>query len=162
MTYSIDKGYKLGNEGKSIILRKEDFKLKFDRIINTKSGYVCGVLTKGKKNTDVANSTLEKSSLVDVNYFHELLGHFGEQKNVKLRTIMELSCPASLILVQTVLRQKQNKLTFQKVSRMRREANCLGSVSFYSLVLLKRGVLVAQNFGYYLLMMQMVLSLVIF
>ena len=44
------------------------------------SGYVCGVVTKRKKNSDVANSTLEKSSSVDVNYFRELLGHFGEEK----------------------------------------------------------------------------------
>ena len=83
LTCSIDKGYKLGNEGKNIILRKGDFKLKFDRIINTKSGYVCGVLAKRNKITDVVNSTLEISSSVrsvDVNYFHELLGHFGEKK----------------------------------------------------------------------------------
>ena len=80
MTYSIDKGFELGNQGKNIKIRKGDFKLKFDRIINTKSGYVCGVITKRKKNCAVANSTLEKSSSVDVNYFHELLGHFGEEQ----------------------------------------------------------------------------------
>ena len=57
--------------------------MKFDPIINTKSGYVCGVLTKRKKITDVVNSTLEESSSassVDENYFNELLGHFGEKK----------------------------------------------------------------------------------
>ena len=57
LTYSVDMGFKLGNEGKNITIRKGDFKLKFDRIINTKSGYVCEVLTKTKKNCDVANST---------------------------------------------------------------------------------------------------------
>ena len=80
LTNSIDKGFKLGNEGKNITIRKRDFKLKFDRIINTKSGYVCGVATKTKKNYDVVNYTLEKSSSVDVNHFHQLLGHLGEVK----------------------------------------------------------------------------------
>jgi len=49
LTNSIDKGFKLGNEGKNITIGKGNFKLKFDRIINTKSGYVCGVATKTKK-----------------------------------------------------------------------------------------------------------------
>jgi len=80
LTNSVDKGFKLGNEGKNITIRKGDLKLKFDRIINTKSGYVCGVATKTKKNYDVVNSTLEKSSSVDVNHFHQLLGHLGQVK----------------------------------------------------------------------------------
>jgi len=70
LTNSIDKGFKLGNEGKNITIRKGDFKLKFDRIIKTKSGYVCGVATKTKKNYDVMNSTLGRTSSVDVNHFH--------------------------------------------------------------------------------------------
>jgi len=70
----------LENKGKNTTIWKGDFKLKFDRILNTKSGYVCGDITKTKKTDDVGNSTLGRTSPVDVNYFNELLGHFGEDK----------------------------------------------------------------------------------
>ena len=80
LTDSIDKGHQLGNEGRNITIRKGNFKLKFDRVIKTKSGYVCGIMTKPMTFEDVATPTLNSKSTVDVNYFHDLLGHFGEDK----------------------------------------------------------------------------------
>ena len=67
LTDSIDKGHQLGNEGRNITIRKGDFKLKFDRIVKTKSGYVCGVTTKPRVIDDFANPSLNKESPVDVN-----------------------------------------------------------------------------------------------
>ena len=80
MTNSIDKGHKLGNEGRNITIRKGDFKLKFDHIVKTKSGCVCGIATEPRNEEDVATPTLGKEVPVDVNCFHNLLGHFGEEK----------------------------------------------------------------------------------
>ena len=80
LTDLIDKGHQLGNEGRNITIRKGDFKLKFDRVIKIKSGYVCDVATKPRTDEDVATPTLGKEIPVDVNYFHDLLGHFGEEK----------------------------------------------------------------------------------
>jgi len=71
LTNSIDKGFGLENKGKNTTIRKGDFKLKFDRILNTKNGYVCGDATKTKKTDDVGTSTLGRTSPVDVNYFYE-------------------------------------------------------------------------------------------
>ena len=94
---------------------------------------MCGVLTKRKKNTDVVNSTLEASSSVssvDVNYFHELLGHCGEKKTREIANYYNVKLSGKFNSCSDCAKGKQNKLTFQKVSQMRKEANYLGSVSF--------------------------------
>ena len=81
LTNSIEKGYDLGNEGRSITIRKGNFKLTFDRIIKTKSGYVCGIATKPRiEDDDVATPALRTENPINVNHFHDLLGHFGEEK----------------------------------------------------------------------------------
>ena len=41
----IDKCHELENEERNITIKKGYFKLKFDHVIRTKSGYVCGVET---------------------------------------------------------------------------------------------------------------------
>ena len=56
----IDKGHELGNEGRNITIKKGGFKIKFDHVISTKSGYVCGVETKGKVTDDFATPTFKK------------------------------------------------------------------------------------------------------
>lgn len=89
LTNSIDKGHQSGNEEKHITIRKGDFKLKFDRVIKTKSGYVCGVATKLRNNEDVSTPTLGKTIPVDVNHFHALLGYFGKEKTRAVAKYLE-------------------------------------------------------------------------
>ena len=43
ITWALNRGFKLGNDGKQITLSKDNFVLKFDREITTSSGYVAAV-----------------------------------------------------------------------------------------------------------------------
>ena len=53
-------------------------KLVFDKVINTGSGYLCGVtILPGE--TDCASVVLSAGSTVDIQVFHETMGHTMEE-----------------------------------------------------------------------------------
>ena len=43
LTAALDKGFKIGNKGRVIILRQGDFTITFDNVLNTKTGFISGV-----------------------------------------------------------------------------------------------------------------------
>jgi len=101
ITHALSTGCDLGNDGEKIFIRKGDFKLVFDKRINTRSGYVLGTeIMPCEVESEMANATISNDESVDVNEFHALLGHPSESKmrfianyyGVKLRGKLEV-CP---------------------------------------------------------------------
>ena len=85
ITTAIDNGYKLGNEGRKIILSKDGKELIFDREVKTKSGYVPGIKMQPikselgrEKDNNFGFPTLTIGKKLDINVFHQLLGHVSE------------------------------------------------------------------------------------
>ena len=95
LTKSIDQGFKIGNEGPVLILRKGNVVLKFDRILRTKGGKLCGIdllpRTKGNKD-DIAmpagdekkedtkkKDKKEKTKHWDINRMHNVFNHASEE-----------------------------------------------------------------------------------
>jgi hypothetical protein len=68
----------LGNQGKLLTLSKEGTVIKFDKIFETKEGYVCGIEMCPTQTSKNAYVTLERGKTIDVNKMHQLLGHTGE------------------------------------------------------------------------------------
>ena len=54
--------------------------MKFDTELRTKSGYVCGCKFEAKNDTEVAAPTISRDTTIDINKFHDVLGHCGESK----------------------------------------------------------------------------------
>ena len=60
ITWALNHGFKLGNEGKTITLSKGNFLLKFDNEIQTHGGYLAGVeMTPCEFTTDEENANRE-------------------------------------------------------------------------------------------------------
>ena len=78
-TKAISNGYKLGNEGRAITLKRGKDKIVFDKEVKTKDGYVCAIKMHFDTGVEMAAPALKDGS-VNVNRFHELLGHPSESK----------------------------------------------------------------------------------
>jgi len=76
---ALAKGFQLGNEGRTITLSKGNFKMSFDKVIETKTNWLAGVemvpIAEGAKSKAITTKTYNK---MDVNVFHEMFGHIGE------------------------------------------------------------------------------------
>ena len=147
MTNSIDKGHKLGNEGRNIAIRKGDFKLKFDHIIKTKSGHVCGVATRPRNEEEIATPTLGKEVPVDVNHFHNLLGHFGEDKTRAVAKCCGVELSGKFKPCSDCAKAKAKQANVPKFFLMKKGVQFLENVCFLTLVPSSQEVLVVQNFG---------------
>ncbi len=76
ITSALDKGFDLGNEGMSLTLSKKGVKIKFDKHIPTKSGWVCGAMMVPRNKTQVRlDPRLKEGTLYKINSLHELFGH---------------------------------------------------------------------------------------
>jgi hypothetical protein len=78
ITMALDKGFSLGNKGKTITLTKGAYEIKFDRNISTKSGWLDAVKMVPRKELRVKVPKLKKNTRIDVKIFHEVLGHVGD------------------------------------------------------------------------------------
>ena len=79
---ALQQGYKLGNDGLKIHLSKENFKLVFDQIFQTKRGYICGVELH-PHTSEFANAALSIGHKLTVKDAHGFLGHCGKDPLVK-------------------------------------------------------------------------------
>ena len=76
ITYALSNGFMIGNKGETIYLKKGDFVLTFDKKIPTKTGYVAAVdIAPRDDATELAAPTLGRDQPININRFHELLGH---------------------------------------------------------------------------------------
>ena len=78
ITYALSNGWKIGNKGTTIFLEKNDFVLKFDKIIKTKRGYICGVQIHPILNDNVATPAIERGKKMNIKLFHDTMGHVSE------------------------------------------------------------------------------------
>ena len=75
ITYALTHGWSIGNEGTTILMKKDDFILRFDKKIPTKRGYVCGVQIHPRIEENYATPALEPGKTVQMMYYHDTMGH---------------------------------------------------------------------------------------
>ena len=74
----LSKGFQLGNDGIKIHVSKNDFRLCFDKVIKTRTGYVLGV-DMIPLAPEVAAYAHASKSKFEVNKLHQVFGHCGEE-----------------------------------------------------------------------------------
>jgi hypothetical protein len=76
---ALKNGFKVRNENKNISLTKGSASITFDRIIKSLDGTVSGIkmVYLDSPTAYVAQNKLDSGKSVDVNKFHEMIGHFG-------------------------------------------------------------------------------------
>ena len=77
LTAAIKDGWSLGSKGKAIMLSKGKTKLIFDKIIPSGDGYICAIDIVPK--VESASVLLASGSSIDINKFHQIFNHYGEE-----------------------------------------------------------------------------------
>ena len=68
VTAAIRKGFEIGNKGDFIFLKKGNFELLFDHVVETKTGYVVGVnMLPDTTQTAMANPAIEAGREININ-----------------------------------------------------------------------------------------------
>ena len=75
-------------------MEKGDFRLEFDKVFETKTGFVSGV-DLVTLNTDMAQAGLEAGREINVNDLHERLGHPSEESVRKTGKMLGLKVTGS-------------------------------------------------------------------
>jgi len=76
VTQAMSSGWNLKSDGRVIMLVKVANVIKFDKVMTTGDGYVYGVDVLPQ--LEAAAPTLSQGSIVDINSFHQILNHCGE------------------------------------------------------------------------------------
>jgi hypothetical protein len=76
---ALKNGFKLSNKNENISLTKGSASITFDRIIKSLDGTVSGIkmVYLDSPTAYVAQNKLDSGKSVNVNKFHEMIGHFG-------------------------------------------------------------------------------------
>jgi hypothetical protein len=79
---AIQNGFNLSNQGTSIFLTKRSASITFNRVINTLSGTILGIKMIGNEFpvAYVAQSNLSLVNAININKFHEMIGHCGTDR----------------------------------------------------------------------------------
>jgi hypothetical protein len=95
---AIKNGFNLSNKGTSICLTKGSASIIFDRVINTMSGSISGIIMIGNEFSVayLAQSNLSLFNAIDINKFHEMIGHCGTDRLKKTATIHSLKLKGEL------------------------------------------------------------------
>ena len=78
LTTALDKGFQIGNVGRVINLRKGNFQIAFDKVFETKTGFISGVDII-QRNNSLAQAALDAGKEVNINDFHQRIGHPSEE-----------------------------------------------------------------------------------
>ena len=90
LTKALKNGAQLGNQGMNIMIKKNNSKILFDKLFETKGGYVCGVEicpeqapttsdnNRNNQPNQMAHLILEKGQNVSTTKLHSVLGHVGD------------------------------------------------------------------------------------
>jgi hypothetical protein len=79
---ALNKGFKVSNDGVVVSLNYKHVKLTFDRVIHATDGCVTGVSMKpilSNKINGFANVSISNERIYDINHFHKLFGHCGQE-----------------------------------------------------------------------------------
>jgi hypothetical protein len=79
MNKALKDGFKLSNEGENISLTKGSASITFDSIIKSLDGTVSGIemVSLESPSAYIAQNKTDSSKSIDVNKFHEMIGHCG-------------------------------------------------------------------------------------
>jgi hypothetical protein len=86
----LKKGFKVSNDGVVVSLNYKHVKLTFDRVIHATDGCVTEVLMKPILSDNInrfANASISNERIYDINHFHKLFGHCGQEilnKKIKM------------------------------------------------------------------------------
>jgi hypothetical protein len=84
ITKALGNNWNISNKGQCIILTNTNVTITFDRLMKTYNGTVVRVIMKPK--LDAINVTMEKGKVVDINVFHQSMGHINEESLYKTAT----------------------------------------------------------------------------
>ena len=79
LTAAMSDGWSLGNSKKAITLTKDGVTITFDKIFPSGDGYVCGTNIVPVEETAAVATLLAEGTTVDINEFHLILNHAGEE-----------------------------------------------------------------------------------
>ena len=88
VTTALDKGFQIGNKGRKIFLQKGDFRIAFDKVFETKTGFILGV-DLAVHTSEMAQTGLEAGREINVNELHEKLGHPPEESTQKTGKMLD-------------------------------------------------------------------------
>ena len=89
VTAALDKGFQIGNKGRVIYLQKGDFKIAFDKVFETKTGFISGIDLKPRSD-ESAQAALEAGREININDLHQRLGHPSEESVRKTAKLLDL------------------------------------------------------------------------
>jgi hypothetical protein len=86
---ALKNGWYLSNKGLTISLKKGSVSVAFDRVIKTVNGSISGIkmITYDPSVDNIAKGKSSAIMEVDVNKFHEIIGHFGVDRFKKTSNI---------------------------------------------------------------------------
>ena len=96
ITKALEKGLNIGNDGKQIYLKTNNFKLTFDQVFNTATGYILGIKMV-QQARDISQLNLESGKAININRYHELLGHVGIEALKNTANKMDLKLTGKFI-----------------------------------------------------------------
>jgi hypothetical protein len=111
---TLKNGFKLNNQDESISLAKGSASITFDRIIKSLDGTVSGIkmVSLDSPAAYVAQNNLDSSKSIDVNKFHEMIGHCGFDCLKKTSQVHGLKFKGDFKICKyfTVAKARQKKL----------------------------------------------------
>jgi hypothetical protein len=122
---AIKNGFDLSNQGENIALTKGSASITFDRIIKSLDGTVSGIkmVPHDPPAAYVAQNKLVSSKNIDVNKFHEMIGHCGLDSLKKTAQVHGLKLKGDFKVCKDTMLQRQGRRTSTKTGR--EEVKCL-------------------------------------
>ena len=113
VTTALDKGFHLGNKGRMIYLQKGDFRLEFDKIFETKTGFILGV-DLVTQISETAQAGLEAGREININDLHERLGHPSEEATRKTGKMLGLKVTGAFQKCENCAISKARRMNLNK------------------------------------------------
>ncbi len=79
ITRALKQGGTLGNDGLVMTIKKGKSLIKFDKIFETKAGYICGAEICPQETSQHAGVTMEEGKTFTMKEVHKIFGHVGEE-----------------------------------------------------------------------------------
>ena len=78
LTKAISRNWKIGNQGKVLTIEKDKTKIYFDKLMATRSGFVCATVIEPQTGREIAQSALHPGQKINTEIFHKRIGHVSE------------------------------------------------------------------------------------
>ena len=122
ITKALEKGLNIGNDGKRIYLKTDNFKMTFDQVFNTATGYILGIKMV-QQARDITQLNLNVGKEININRYHELLGHVGIEALKNTANKMDLKLTGKFIKCEdcALSKVRQKNLNKDHVPRATRK-----------------------------------------